>query len=253
MLLAADIGNTNLTFGLFAGRRLVRTWRARTESGARAVEAGIFRGLKRKDRVGAVVYGSVVPKLNRPFQAACRSRLGLKPLAVSHRSALGVRLKVDHPSQVGADRILNALAAYRRTRSAAVVIDFGTATTFDCVSSKGEYLGGAILPGPRLSAKALGLYAAKLPEVAVRPTRRVIGKNTVECLQAGVYFGYVGAIEYLLEKTLREMRRYKGRKAVRLLATGGLSGLFKGRLRRKITYLPNLTLEGLLLAYETIC
>ncbi|HVE11901.1 MAG TPA: type III pantothenate kinase [Elusimicrobiota bacterium] len=251
MLLAADIGNTNVTLGAFEGARLVRQWRLATDPGRTADEYGsevlsfwerTFPGR----RPEAFVYGSVVPKLDHVFETLSRKYLGLRPRAVGARSRLGIRIKVDKPSEVGADRVLNALAAHRLYGGPAIVLDFGTATTFDCVSARGDYLGGAILIGPRLAAEALARATAKLPEVEIVPTRRVIGKNTVECIQAGLYYGYLGMVRLVLEKSIKEM----GRPRAKVIATGGLARLFAKDLG-KVRMAEDLTLQGLRLAYET--
>ncbi len=253
-LLAADIGNTNITLGLFSGRRLVRQGRLKTVPGrsVRSYGRAIERFVGRKVSLAGVVYGSVVPKLNKVFEAFARSRTGRPPIAVTPKSPLGLRLRVDNPREVGADRLLNSLAALKLFGGPIIVLDFGTATTFDCVSKKGEYLGGAIFPGPELSAKALSLHTAKLPKVAMRPTRRVIGKNTVECIQAGLFHGYVGMIRHVLKRSSAEMNR-TGRGKVSVIATGGLSRLFIKEVPEIGKIEPNLTLYGLQLAYETIC
>jgi type III pantothenate kinase len=176
------------------------------------------------------------------------------PLEVTPKSPLGIKLKVDKPSEVGADRLLNALAAHRMFNSPAIVIDFGTATTFDCISAKGDYLGGAILLGPALAAESLSLHTAKLPKVSVRPTKRVVGKNTIECIQAGLYYGYAGMIKNVLDLSLKEMcRDSRKRRRIKVITTGGLAGLFNEELERVDLNVPDLTLNGLQAAYELIC
>lgn len=249
-LLAADIGNTDITLGLFSEGRLTRRWRLKTETGRSVSSYGraITRLVGRKSSLAGVVYGSVVPKLNKVFEAFARSHTGRPPIAVTPKSPLGLRLRVDRPSEVGADRLLNSLAAFKLFGGPIIVLDFGTATTFDCVSKRGDYLGGAILPGPELSARALSLYTAKLPKVEMRPTRRVIGKNTVECIQAGLYHGYIGMIRHVLGRSRIEM---KGR--VKVIATGGLARMFIKEVPEISEIEPNLTLYGLRIAYETIC
>ncbi len=252
MLLAADIGNTSITLAAFRGRRLVKRWRLisdpRRTSAAYARDLASVAGRRGFD---AVIYGSVVPRLDRTFAAAVRRRFGIQPIAVTPRSRLGFKVRVDKPSEVGADRLLNALAAHRLYGGPAIVLDFGTATTFDCIASNGDYLGGAILLGPELAAKALRLYTAKLPEVRVAPTRRVIGKNTVECIQAGLYHGYIGMVERVLRLTARELTRGRRRK-VHVLATGGLAGPFARSLPMVRRVVPDLTLLGLRDAYAIL-
>ena len=247
MLLGLDVGNTNVTVGAFAGRRLAARWRLKTRPGVGARELGreLASAARRHGvRVDAAVYGSVVPRINGALEAAVRRSFGCRALPVTPRSPLGIRLRVRRPRQVGADRILNALAAHERARGPAVVIDFGTATTFDCVAANGDYLGGAILPGPNLAAQALASGTAQLPLVPVRKPRRVVGKDTVECIQAGLFYGYLGMIEKVLRLTLRELA---GRP--RVLATGGLAALFKREMPRGVALEPDLTLQGLRIAY----
>lgn len=253
MLLAADIGNTNITFGLFRGRRLVRTWRARTEP--RPSVEMLSRALKRaggKKAVDAIIYGSVVPSLNIRFERVCRRLWSISPRAVTPNTSLGIRLRVDRPSEVGADRLLNALAAHRLYKRSAIIVDFGTATTFDCLSFRGDYLGGAIVPGPDMAARALSFYTAQLPRVSMGPTRRVIGRNTIECIRAGLYHGYVGMIRHVLKRSVAQLRSQSRGKPV-LIATGGLAKMFIQEIGCIDKVEPDLTLKGLYYAYETIC
>jgi type III pantothenate kinase len=161
-----------------------------------------------------------VPPLDRTLEAAVKKAFGLRPLAVTPRSKLGLALKVKTPNQAGADRVLNAAALKALVGTPAIAIDFGTATTFDCVDAAGGYVGGAILLGPNSAARALHEFTAKLPLVKVRKPARAIGRDTVECLEAGLYFGYLGMIREVLSRTKAEMG---GRPAV--VATGGLHGL----------------------------
>lgn len=250
-LLALDVGNTSVTSGFFEGRRLSRRWHVETSVARTA--AGFARAFRRaaprRLNVRAAIVGSVVPSADGAVARALQSLYGLRPIMVGPRSPLGMRLKVDRPHEVGTDRVLNALAARDRVGGAAVVIDFGTATTFDCVSRRGDYLGGAILPGPNMASRALAEWTAQLPRVPVRRPRRAVGKNTVECIQAGLYFGYLGMIEKLLALTLKEMRA-EGK--VRVIATGGLSVLFKPDLPAGTVWEPDLTLRGLRIAYERL-
>lgn len=249
MLLAVDAGNTNLTVGAFAGDRLVRQWRLQTDP--RRSAAWYARALKCPFRKldwlpNAAVYGSVVPALDRTLEAAIKTAFGVKAVAVTPRSRLGFKLKVKTPSQVGADRVLNAVALRELVGAPAVAVDFGTATTFDCVDAKGDYVGGAILAGPHSNARALHEFTAKLPLVPVARPRRVIGKDTVECIQAGLYYGYVGMIREVLGRTMAEMG---GRPTV--VATGGLAPLFLRDLPG-VAFRPDLTLQGLRCAHEIL-
>jgi len=254
MLLAIDVGNTNITLAVFDGERLRRKRRLETDPPRSAARYGreILRCVGENARIDAVVYGSVVPRLNRVIKELSLRRFGRRAVAVTPHSPLGVRLRVDRPSEVGADRLLNSLAVYRMHGGPAIVLDFGTAATFDCVSTKGDYLGGAILPGPELSSRALALYTAKLPRVEMRRPRRVIGKNTVECIQAGLYHGYAGMISHVLDKSIKEMKVRGGRR-VTVIATGGLARVFLREIPRIDRVEQDLTLHGLRLAYGIIC
>ena len=249
MLLAVDVGNTNLTVGAFAGDRLIRQWRITTDP-RRGVE-WYARALKCPFRKldglpEAVVYGSVVPPLDRTIEAAFKKAFGLAPVAVTPRSKLGLKLKVRTPNQVGADRVLNAVALKSLVGTPAIAIDFGTATTFDCVDAAGDYVGGAILLGPNSAARALHEFTAKLPLVKIRKPMTVIGKDTVHCLEAGLYYGYLGMIREVLGRTMSEMG---GRPVV--VATGGLAPLFLGDLPG-VRHEPDLTLHGLRCAYDIL-
>lgn len=249
MLLAVDVGNTNLTVGVFAGDRLLRQWRLETDPRrsadwyARALKCP-FRKLPALP--DAVVYGSVVPGLDRTLESALNKAFGLKASAVGPRSRLGFKLKVKTPGQVGADRVLNAVALKALVGAPAIAIDFGTATTFDCVDASGDYMGGAILLGPNSAARALHEFTAKLPLVKVRKPPRAIGRDTVECLEAGLYFGYLGMVREVLARTKAEMG---GKPAV--VATGGLAPLFLKDLPG-VRAEPDLTLHGLRIAHQIL-
>lgn len=252
MLLAIDVGNTNVTVGAFDGGKLAHLWRLATDPRKTADEyATVLTSCLQHDAAASTVkhvaIGSVVPALTGTFVTIAKRYFQADPVVVDHRTPTGIKLDVDNPSEVGADRILNALAAFKIYGGPVVVLDFGTATTFDCVSKKGYYQGGAILVGARLAADALAEKTAKLPQVEIRKPRRIIGRNTVECIQAGLYWGYLGMVERVLDLTLEEM----GGKP-RILVTGGLGELFVGALSRKCTMAPDLTLQGLRLAYEAV-
>jgi type III pantothenate kinase len=242
-LLVVDAGNTNLTFARFEGRRIVK--RSRLATAPPPSTAALVRSLGRMGRGGRVAFASVVPRLDPRLRAASRQVAGADPYELTPRSKIGIRLRVDTPRSVGADRLANALAAHHAAKGPAIVVDFGTATTFDCVAANGDYLGGAILPGPKVASTALALKAAKLPEVPIKPTRRVIGKNTVQCLQAGLYWGYLGMIDRVLEETMLEM---PGKKKPKVIVTGGLGRLFYRALKRPAAYRPDLTLDGIRIA-----
>ncbi|MBI2788802.1 MAG: type III pantothenate kinase [Elusimicrobia bacterium] len=245
MLLAVDVGNTNITVGVFAGDRLQRQWRLETDP--RRSSEWYGRALKCPFRKldgspTRVVVGSVVPGLDAVLSEAITNSFSVKPMFVTPSSPLGLKLKVRTPAQVGADRILNALALRDLTDGPSIAIDFGTATTFDCVDAKGAYVGGAILLGPNSAARALHEFTAKLPLIKVRKPRTVIGKDTEHCLEAGLYFGYLGMIREVLARTKKELG---GRPVV--AATGGLAPLFLKDLPG-VRHEPDLTLNGLRIA-----
>lgn len=250
MILCCDVGNTQVTLGAYEGPELLGQWRLASDARKTADEYGalISQCLAKAEglpRARAVAVGSVVPALTPVFEELSRRYFGLEPLVVGPETRLGLKLKVDNPAEVGADRILNALAAWKLHGAPAVVLDFGTATTFDCVSSRGEYLGGAICIGPQLASRALSAGTAQLPEVELRKPARVVGRNTLECLQVGLYQGYLGMIRAVLKETLREMG---GRP--KLLATGGLARVYAPELGIRVV--PDLTLQGLRLACELV-
>ncbi len=253
MLLAVDVGNTSVTIGAFERRRLLARWEYPSSQKLSLkdwVENFSQGARKKRVTVDAAVFGSVVPPLDFKIHKAIEKAFGVSPMQVSARSPLGLRFKVKNSDEVGADRILNALAAKEIHGLPAIVIDFGTATTFDCVSADSVYLGGAILAGPNMTAWALKEKTAKLPLVEVKKPKRALGKDTIECIQAGLYFGYLGMIEKILDLSLKEMRIPKAR--TRLIATGGLSHLFKKDLPGDVLFAPNLTLEGLRIAWEKL-
>lgn len=251
MLLAVDVGNTSVTLGAFERRRLVSRWEYPSDLRLPLKEwVKNFSRVAKKNRVSvsAAVFGSVVPSLDLKIHKAVEGAFRVSPLQIGPRSSLGLRFKVKNPGEVGADRVLDALAAKEIYGLPAIVIDMGTATTFECVSSKGEYLGGAILPGPNMMAEALHEKTAKLPLVQVQKPQSAIGKDTMECLRAGLYLGYLGMIEKILDLSLSEMKTTRSKTFV--LATGGLSGIFRKDLPKGTLWAPTLTLEGLRIAWE---
>ena len=189
---------------------------------------------------------SVVPSLDAVLSEAIRKSFGFRPVFITPFSPLGLKLKVKAPSRVGADRILNALSLHDFFPGPSIAIDFGTATTFDCVDAEGAYIGGAILLGPNSAARALHEFTAKLPLIQVRKPRTVIGKDTVHCLEAGLYFGYLGMLREVLARTKKEM----GGKT-RVVATGGLASLFLPDLPG-VRHEPDLTLHGLRIAHAIL-
>jgi type III pantothenate kinase len=254
MLLAVDIGNSNTVLGAFKGSELAEHWRIATRSDYTADELGvILRGLfaassVRLADVDSMVVSSVVPSLNHAIADVATRHLRIEPLLIGPGVRTGMQIRYDNPREVGADRIVNSVAAFSKYGGPAVVIDFGTATTFDAVGAEGDYLGGVIAPGIRISMDALFSRAAKLPrfELAVPAgLEGVIGKNTVESMQAGFVFGFAGQIEGIVGR----MREELGGQC-RVIATGGLASLIAAHASVIEVVDDNLTLDGLRLLHE---
>ncbi len=251
MLLAVDIGNTNLVGGLFEGENLkqrfrLSTGRTRTVDEHAALLSQILqlRGVD-PQRIDACILASVVPPATNVIAEAIELVVGQVPLIVGGPGLkTGIRIRYDNPREVGADRIVNAVAAHARTQRAVIVVDFGTATTFDCVSAEGDYVGGVIVPGVQVSLDGLLGRAAKLSRIDLSEPPRVIGSNTVHSMQSGVLYGYASLVDGLLEKISAEM----GGKC-RTLATGGLAEKICNHTKRVDEVCPDLTLEGLQLMY----
>jgi type III pantothenate kinase len=248
MLLAIDSGNTNIVFSVFDGEEVRGEWRASTTTNRTADELGVWltqlmalEGLERK-QVDAAIIATVVPAVLFNLKQLCRRYFKCDPLVVGEEGVrLGLNILLDRPEEVGADRLVNAVAAHGRYKGPLIVIDFGTATTFDVVDQEGNYCGGAIAPGVNLSLEALHMAAAKLPRVAIGRPRTVIGKATVPAMQSGIYWGYVGMIEGLVKRIEEEF----GAKMT-VVATGGLAPLF-AESTPIIQHLDSdLTLRGLL-------
>ncbi len=253
MLLTADIGNTEIALGLFQNGRLIQPWRLRTDLNKNADEYGALlislmqAGGQDPTRVERVCAASVVPALTQTFSQACARYLRREPL-IATASNLGIRLDVDNPSEVGADRALNALAALRLYPLPAVVVDFGTATNLDVVGEGGVFRGGAFMPGIQISIDALFQKASMLkPLEKIEKPPRVIGRNTNECVQSGLYYGYLGQMERMLELIADELNAKPT-----VIATGGLSGVLAPHSELVDAIDPYLTLKGLLFADERL-
>ncbi|MDO8834524.1 MAG: type III pantothenate kinase [Vicinamibacterales bacterium] len=255
MLLAIDVGNTNVVLGVFARTRLTRSWRLATSRERTADEIGLMvsdlldRAGITPARIDGVVLASVVPQLTGAMIDMCRRYLGTEPLNLEPGVITGMPNLYDNPAEVGADRIVNGMAAYERfgraRREPLIVVDFGTATTFDAITANGEYLGGVICPGIGISADALFQRAARLPRIDVRKPAQVIGRTTVTSMQSGLFFGYVGLVEGLVHRLRAELG---GRAYV--VATGGLAEVIAPETRVVDVVDRDLTMHGLRLLWE---
>ena len=252
MLLAIDAGNTNIVFAVFDGDQLRGEWRASTNVERTADELGVWLtqlltivGLSHKD-VNAAIIASVVPAMVFNLKTLCRRYFRCEPLVVGDDGVdLGLNVLLDQPEEVGADRLVNAVAAHHCFKGPLIVIDFGTATTFDVVDGAGNYCGGAIAPGINLSLQALHMAAAKLPRVAIGRPKNVIGKATVPAMQSGIFWGYVSLIEGLVRRIKDEFGE-----EMQVLATGGLAPLFAEATSVIDKLEGDLTLQGLLLIHR---
>ncbi|MEW5733535.1 MAG: type III pantothenate kinase [Thermodesulfobacteriota bacterium] len=254
MLLVIDVGNTHTVVGIYDGDLLRCEWRIRTRRDMTGDEVyvALHQLFKTRDisesGLTATIVSCVVPAMKRAVDDFCRKYLNHSALWVDNKTPMGMPILYRNPAEVGADRIVNAVAAYERYRCALIVIDFGTATTFDCISEAGEYLGGAISPGIGIASEALFARAAKLPRVELfNVPETAIGRDTVSSMQAGILFGYAGLVDGIVARIRKEMGE-----TVRVIATGGLATLMANVSECIEAVEPNLTLEGLRLIHRRI-
>lgn len=251
MLLCIDIGNTNITLGLYSGDQLGPRWRLATTHERMPDEFGVqllglldHKGIS-PGEVDCAVIASVVPQLTERWVQVCQTYLGCLPLVVDANTYTGVHILIDNPQSVGADRIVDAVAVHNLFGGPACIVDFGTATTFDAVSKEGDYIGGAIAPGIGIAADALAQRTAKLPRVDIAAPPNPIGRNTVHAIQSGLLYGYIGLVEGMVERFQSELGL-----DMKVIATGGLAELIAHHTKALEIIAPWLTLDGLRLIYE---
>ncbi len=257
MLLTLDVGNSNTVLGLYRlnSDELVTSWRISTLRAQTIDEYGVLllnlfsmRKIEATE-VSSIIISSVVPPLDSTLRQVCERYFNLKAMFVEPGIKTGMPILVDNPAELGADRLVNGVAAFARYGGPCIVVDFGTATTFDVISAKGEYIGGVIAPGLAISAEALFARAAKLSRVDVKKPAKVVGTNTVAHMQSGLYYGYIGLVDGILERILNETR-HPDSPAPKIVATGGLARLIVDDSRFIDTIDDMLTLDGLRLIYE---
>ena len=252
MLLAIDVGNTNITVGVFDGEELKTSFRLTTQEIQTSDEYGMkLRGIIREKfehlpEIGGCIISSVVPNTMHSLTSAVIKYFDVRPVVVGPGLKTGIHIRIDNPKEMGADKITDVVAAHTLYDGNLIVIDFGTATTYDLVDANGVYLGGVIQPGLSISAQALSQRAAKLPNIELALPKSILAKNTVDAMQAGVIFGYIGSCRYIIE----EMKKNSGLPDVRVVATGGLGRLISHELPEIDFYDPQLTLKGLEILYR---
>lgn len=251
MLLVIDVGNTNTVLGIYQKEKLKHDWRLTTDKARTVDEYAIlihelfkFSGLHFQD-VDDVIISCVVPQLHGTLDGLCQKYFGRKAYVVGPGIKTGMPILYDNPKEVGADRIVNAVAAFEKHHRSLIVVDFGTATTFDYISARGEYLGGAIAPGLVISTEALFERASKLPRVEFARPPQVIAKNTVNSIQAGIFYGYVGLVDGIVRRMKEETRD-----TPLVMATGGISRVIAQSSQTIDEVEPNLTLDGLQIIYQ---
>lgn len=255
MILVSDVGNTNIVLGIYDDKNLIAEWRLSTDPTRTADEFGIqifqlfLQSKIDPQEIEGVIISSVVPNIMYSLEHMIRKYFDVSPIIIGPGVKTGINIKYDNPKEVGADRIVNAVAAHEIYKRSLIIIDFGTATTFCAVTKNGDYLGGTICPGLRIASEALFQKAAKLPRIELIKPETIICKNTVTSMQSGIINGYIGQVEYLVEKMKKEMME-KGESEPLVVATGGLATLIAGESTSVDLINRNLTLEGLRIIYE---
>ena len=251
MLLAIDIGNTNIVLGLYQGKKLVTHWRLATQAERTADEYGViitqlvgYEGIP-IEQIAAIAVSCVVPPMLTVTQELAQRFFKLDPLIVGPGIKTGMPILYESPKDVGADRIVNGIAAYEKYRDACIIVDFGTATTIDFISKKGEYVGGAIAPGLSISLEALFQRASKLPRIEIVKPKEIVGRNTVNSIQAGIFYGYVGLVDGIVKRIQKDQNVQ-----AKVVATGGLAPLVASECSTISAVDDFLTLEGLRIIYE---
>lgn len=254
MLLVIDVGNTNIVFGIYKDDELLYDWRISTLKDRTSDEYGLifnqifqFNGINPKD-IKNVIMSSVVPPLMHTLPTMSMRYLGVDPMVVGIDLDLGINIKYDNPNEIGADRLVNAVAGYKKYGGPLIIVDVGTAITFCSISKEGDYLGGIIFPGIKISSEALFMRTAKLPKVEILKPDTVIGKTTSSSIQSGLVFGYIGMIDYMIKKMIEEMGTTK--EEVKVVGTGGFSTLIASESEYICEIDKLLTLEGLKMIYE---
>ena len=251
MLMVIDVGNTHTVIGVHNGREWATDWRIETKRGRTADELGIVvlnllvAGNLSPGKIEGVLFSCVVPPLVSVLEEVVRKFLKCEAISIDYRSKTGIPIRCENPKEVGADRIVNAVAAFEKVHGPCIVVDFGTATTFDVISGAGEFLGGTIVPGIQISMEALFHRASKLPRIEIKQPDRVIGRDTIGAMQSGIYYGYAGLVDGIVRRIRREM----GEDA-HVIATGGLASLIASEARTIEEVDERLTLEGLRLLHE---